>query len=408
LIIRGRIIDGTGSDPIEKGAVVVSSGRILEVGPEKDIEIPKSDTEVINASGKTIIPGLIDAHVHFCLNQGFEPLDSYAIGMSTLYGVENARRWINAGVTTVRDVGCKHRGVYALRQEIDLGRVAGPRMLIAGRIISQSGRTYIEKGGMSVPADGADEVRKIAREELGAGADWVKVYASGQGVGPKPRDPWDVWMTVEEISAACDEAHSKGKKAAAHAINAEAAMNCIKGGIDSIEHGLLLNDDVLEEMKKHNVYYVPTIFTYYIDGELPIERCYKFKPQDAWIQDRLRNKELPFHAHNVKRATEIGAKIVAGTDIPEPIEEGNIIRADAMAQELILMVKYGLTNMHALRTATQTAAEMLGLEQEIGTLEKGKAADLIILNGDPLTNMNVVLPENISLVMKEGRIIQRQ
>jgi imidazolonepropionase-like amidohydrolase len=410
-LIKGRVLDCTGSGPIEKGAVVVQKDQIKDVGRERDVMFP-AKAKVIDASGSTIIPGLIDCHAHFCMATGaadtsykddFPPLKSYDIGKSTLYGVENAKRWIMAGVTTSRDIGCKHRGIFALREEIEAGRILGPRLVLAGRIVFQSGR----RDSLGIQADGADEVRKVARQELGAGAEWIKVYASGAGTGNRPRDPWDIWMTYEEIYAACDEAHSKGMKAAAHAINAESAMRCIEAGIDSIEHGLLLNDDVLKAMKKNNVYYCPTIFTYYIDGEHALGEG-KFTEQEAWIKERLLKEELPMHKQNVRRAAEMGVNIVVGTDIPHPIEEGNLIRADATAQELMLLVKYGLTPMYALRAGTQIAAKMLGMEDRIGTLQKGKLADLVVVDGNPLENMSALLPGNIQLVMKGGKIYQQQ
>jgi len=394
IAIKGRIVDCTGADPIENGIVIISNDHIVEVGKEKDVKIP-SDSNVIDASGKTIIPGLIDCHTHFCsvatsMDDSVDlPPKSYDVCKSTLYGVENAKRWLNAGVTTVRDIGCKHRGIFALREEIEAGRILGPTLILGGRIITQSGRS----GSFGVAADGANEVRRAARQDLGAGAEWVKVYASGGGSASRLRDPWDVWMTTEEIAAACDEAHSKGMKAAAHAVNAESAMRCVKAGIDSIEHGVLLDDEVLEAMRKHNVYYCPTAYYYHIRGEHP--------SIPEWIRKRISTELLHVQRQCVKKASEIGVKLVAGTDMGAPSEEG-LSEPDALAQELMLRVKYGLSPMHVLMSSTRTAAEMLGVKDKVGTLEKGKLADVVVVEGDPLKSMEAVLPENVWLVMKKG------
>ena len=399
MIIKGGIIACDDNEPIEDGIIEISNGIISNIGWENEVD-PSSDA-IIDASGMTIIPGLIDCHVHFCRGYGYEPLDSNQIAESTLYGVEHARRYINAGITTVRDLGCKHHGIFALRREIEVGRLLGPRMIISGRIIYPSGM----KSGLGVNADGSSDVRKTAREELGAGADWVKVYVSGRGTGSRPRDPWDTWMTADEISSACEEAHTKGMRAAAHAINAESAMNCIEGGIDSIEHGLLLNDKSLNEMKRNNIFYVPTVYTFYRNATLGV-KLGLIKQEDAWIEDRLKNELLPSHRQNVRKASEMGVKIAAGTDIPNPKGDTDLIRSDSLARELRMMVDYGLSPMHALITATKSAAEMLGLLDKVGTLEKGKIADLLILNNDPLEDIQALLPKNVLLVMKEGKIIK--
>ncbi|MGA2785448.1 MAG: amidohydrolase family protein, partial [Candidatus Bathyarchaeia archaeon] len=259
MIIKGRIIDGTGAEPIDRGIVVVQGSRIEVVGSQGDVKVDASE-KVIDAGEKTILPGLVDSHVHFCMTEGLSPYETYGIAMSTIFGVENAKAWMRAGVTTVRDLGCAHHGIFALRDAIEKGTVVGPRIIAAGAILTESGRNV----SLGVAADGPDEFRKRAREQIGAGAQWIKIYASGQNHGRRRREPWEIWATVPEVTAACEEAHNKGLKAAAHCATAESALVCLEGSIDSIEHGLVLNDQVLRKMKEQNVYYVPTAYVHYL------------------------------------------------------------------------------------------------------------------------------------------------
>jgi imidazolonepropionase-like amidohydrolase len=403
VIIKGRIIDGTGAEPIDRGIVVVQGSRIEVVGSQGDVKVDASE-KVIDAGEKTILPGLVDSHVHFCMTEGLSPYETYGIAMSTIFGVENAKAWMRAGVTTVRDLGCAHHGIFALRDAIEKGTVVGPRIIAAGAILTESGRNV----SLGVAADGPDEFRKRAREQIGAGAQWIKIYASGQNHGRRRREPWEIWATVPEVTAACEEAHNKGLKAAAHCATAESALVCLEGSIDSIEHGLVLNDQVLRKMKEQNVYYVPTAYVHYLSGNFSTELGW-LGPEDAWLQERLR-MQVNEHERNVKRAAEIGVKIVAGTDFSgfyQNYNHTNILPPDLMANELQTLVKYGVDPMTVIRSATQVGAEMLGMEGTIGTIEKGKLADLAIFDGDPLSDMSALNPNKMWAVMKEGRILAK-
>jgi imidazolonepropionase-like amidohydrolase len=404
MIIKGRIIDGTGSEPIHHGVVAVERTHITAVGSEREAKV-NSDDQVFDAGNRTILPGLVDSHVHFCMTEGLSPYETYGISMSMISAVENANAWLNAGVTTVRDLGCAHRGIFALKDAIQKGTITGPRIIASGAIITQSGRSL----SLGVAADGPDEFRKRAREQIGAGAEWIKIYASGQNHGRRPREPWEVWATVPEVRAACEEAHNKGLRVAAHCATAESALVCLDGGVDSIEHGLVLNDDVLHKMKKQNVYYVPTAYIHYLSGNFSTKLGW-LGPEESWLQERLK-MQVTEHERNVKRAAEIGVKIAAGTDFSgfyQNYNHTNILPPDLMANELQTLTRYGVDPMAVIRSATQVGAEMLGMDSIIGTIERGKLADLAIFDGDPLSDINALNPNQVWAVIKEGRILVKK
>jgi imidazolonepropionase-like amidohydrolase len=393
-VIKGaRLIDGTGAAPLDRAVVVIEGKRISAVGPEREVAIPAGDTTVIDVAGRTVLPALTDAHGGIAgLTHAEQPygITEKNIAASILRGVANGRRCLNVGVTTVRVDTCGHHGIFALKEAFASGVVDGPRLIVPGRSICMTGGHSWDGGAHE--ADGADGVRKAAREELKAGADWVKLMVTG-GAGSPTERLEDNQMTFEEVKAGVEEAHKKGKFAFAHVSCAEGARNCIAAGIDSIEHGILLEEDVVREMKEKGIFLVPTLGVYH----RLVERGEKGEVPDYMYRKAL--QVVDRHAQSFRMALAAGVKIAAGTDSGSywyPMGESLLYELEIMNQE-------GMTPMDALISATSQEAELLRLEGELGTLEAGKLADILIVEGDPLASISEL--RNTWMVYKEGRIV---
>ncbi len=394
IVIKGaRLIDGTGRAPLERAAVVVEGDRIKAVGLEGQMNIPEGDATVIDVHGKTLLPGLMDLHAGIAsLTHAEQPygITQKNIAASILRGVANGRRCLDAGVTTVRVDLCGHHGIFALREAFASGVVDGPRLFVPGRAICMTGG-HAWDGGCH-EADGADEVRKAAREELKAGADWVKLMASG-GAGSPTERAEDDQMTLEELRAGVEEAHKKGKYAFAHVSCAECARNCIEAGVDSIEHGLMLEEDNVLQMKEKGLFLVPTLGVYH----RLVERGEKGLVPDYMYRKALQVVER--HARSFHMALEIGVKIAAGTD------SGGYWyhMGESLLYELEVMNQEGMSPMEVLISATSRAAECLRITGDLGTVEPGKLADLLIVDGDPLASISEI--RKTWMVFKEGRVV---
>lgn len=411
VVVRGlRLITGTGSDPVYDDAIVIEGERIVALGPERQITIPHGAT-TIDASGRTALPGLIDCHVHFNGRWGYDVLDmlqtSPSLGL--LYAVPNARATLEAGITTVRDAGLAPAGV---RLAIERGFFPGPRMLAAITILSQTGGHGDGTmpccadfsnivAGKAVPrdvplnlVDGVEAMRHKVREVLRAGADWIKLCTSG-GVLSANDSPESAQFTVEEIAVAVYEAAAQGKRCMAHAQSNRGIKNAVEAGVASIEHGIYLDDEAIAMMIERGVYLVPTLVAPQdvVDaaeanpGKLPSYAVEKAK------------QVIEAHRRSFRMAVEAGVKIAMGTDSGVGPHGGN-------ARELDLMARYGgMTPMQAIIASTRTAAELLGLAAETGTLAVGKRADIVVVEGDPLADLGVLAqPENIAMVIKGGAV----
>ncbi len=386
---NGNVIVGTG-EVIEKGAVVTHANTITFVGSAKRIRPSKKD-RVFDLSGKTILPGLIDAHVHFCLDGSADPMTSISrdsIPQLTLKAAHHARQTLEAGVTTVRDMGGRDYVDIAIRDGIESGLLQGPRMICSGRLVCMTGGHGWQFGR---EASGVDEVREAVREQLKMGVNFIKLIATG-GVMTKGVDPGATQFTLEELMAGVEEAKKAGRRTATHAQGTEGIKNSLWAGVNSIEHGFFLDDEAIELMLEMNAYLVPTLCAPYqiikggVKGGVP--RYAVEKSQSV----------MKSHFQSVRRAHKSKIPIAMGTDAGTPFNcHGENLR------EMELFVKTGFTPMEAIVATTKTASEVLGLEKKIGTLEKGKMADLIVADGDPLQDITLLQnKDKILAIMKEG------
>jgi imidazolonepropionase-like amidohydrolase len=377
VVIRGaKVIDGTEPLNARMADVHLSAGRIVAAAGQ--VEAPHG-ADVLDAQGLTIVPGLIDCHVHLVLDADASgTLDAREpVAAIALRAADNARRALAAGITTLRDLGgC--RGVeFALRDAIEQRRLNGPRLVVAGRIIAITSSVSDALPGMFCEADGVEALRIAARAQLKAGADVLKVMASGAVMG-RGQDPGAAHFEVDELAAVVREAAREGRRVAAHSHGVASTQNALAAGISSIEHGTFLADDppTLERMAEQGVVLVPTLsflrrmVDHAAEGDLP----------PFMLASALAAAER--HADAFRCAMELGVPLAFGTDSGSPYcFHGENLR------ELELWCDLGLAPARALAAATVDAARCLGLEDEIGTLEPGKAADLVIVDGDPLSDI---------------------
>ena len=411
VMLRGvRVVTGEDADPIEQGALVFEGERITFVGPERQLTPPRGAT-VIDADGMTLLPGLIDCHVHLNGRWGYDLLNALQTSPSLglLYAVPNARATLEAGVTTVRDAGMAPAGV---RQAIERGFFPGPRMLTAVVMLSQTGGhgdsfmpCCADLGHMvagkamlgDVPTnvvDGVDAMREKVREVLRAGADWIKLCTSG-GVLSAADSPESAQFTVEEIATAVYEAAAQGKRVMAHAQSNRGIKNAVEAGVASIEHGIYLDDEAIQMMRARGVYLVPTLV-----APLDVVEDAEANPGKlpAYAIEKARSV-IEAHQRSFRMAVEAGVKVAMGTDTGVGPHGGN-------ARELALMARHGgMSAMQAIIASTRSAAELLRLDQRTGTLAAGKLADLLVVNGDPLSDLgSLAQPERIAFVAKAGAV----
>jgi len=402
----GKLIDGTGNPPLKDAVVIFENSRIKAVGGE-DTKIP-SDAEVIDCSDKTIMPGLIDAHVHLAAIRSPEAQRNWPLArvktttpLITLHAACNARRMLESGFTSCRDMAgpCssdRNLEILALREAINLGIMAGPRLVVSGWVVRTGDEPdlwllltiprmpeYVDIP-VSRPVDGIQQIRKRIREQIKWGCDVIKIECS-------PR------ITTEELNAMSDEAHLWGKRFAVHAITAEETKKAIHANADTIEHGTILDDEAIEMMIKRGVFLVTTMTVY---SEKSQERYKAMGVGQSFIESLKVEGEA--YAKSVRKAHEAGVKIVGGTDCSR-----NLLHGDN-AIELELMVECGMSEMEAIVASTKTAAEAIGLN-ETGTLENGKLADIIVVDGDPLKDIKILQDrKKILVVIKDGNIQLRR
>ena len=393
-LTNARLIDGTGAAPREGSAVLVRDGRIEAVATAG--ADPPDDAVTIDLEGRTLMPGLVDAHAHVLAKlpepaEGAEPLlPGTAAHVVAAHLAEALRR----GVTTMRDVGSYGSVVVEARQAMRLGAFRGPRLLTCGRIISATspgGRFF---DGMYREADGADDVRRAAREQLRQGADFVKLMTTGAR-SVELEDPDPAQMTRTEIATAVEEAHRLGYRVAAHAEGLAGTELAIEEGVDTIEHGMYLNQrpDLLERMAEQGQVLVPTLSCFSgvagLDGGGDHAR-------DTWspLLVELARYNLEQADRTLTAARDAGVRIALGHDWT-PFYES--------ARELERLVHHGLSAMEALVAATATGASALGLGAELGPVQPGRIADLVVVDGDPLSDPGVLRRrERIWLVLQLG------
>ncbi|MCC6139221.1 MAG: amidohydrolase family protein [Nitrospira sp.] len=387
-----RLIDGTGY-AIERATILIRGSKIAATGSSRTMTIPKGVTK-IDGRGLTVIPGLIDCHVHLCL--GGEPdvvatVESDAPSMTLLKSARHARHTIESGFTTVRDVGSRDHSIFALKQAIDQGIVPGPRIVGAGLAICMIGG-HARFIGQEV--EGIEQVQRAVDAQLAAGAGVIKVIASG-GVLTPGTSPDQAQMTMDELTAAVATARRAQKKVAAHAHGASGMKNAIRAGVHSIEHATLLDDEAGELMKTHGVYMVPTLSAL---STTAAGRPGCGIPASALDKAKAMTKR---HRASFKKAHQSGLCIAMGTDAGTPFN----YHGDN-AQELERMVAFGMSPMEAMLASTAAAARLIGIDDTVGTLVRGRQADLVIVDGNPLKRIDYLRDRSrIMGVMQAGKFV---
>ena len=387
ILSGGAVIDGTGSEPVKGRAVVVEDGRIAGVVDEA--RAPRG--ERVDLAGQTLLPGLINCHVHLCLGaepDPVRPLREEPLAFTAIKALARARQTVEAGVTTVRDLGGREYAELAVRRAVQDGLFAGPRILAAGRVICMTGG---HGHWLAREADGPDDARKAVREQLKAGADVIKIIATG-GVMTPGVEPGSPQLTLEEMRAAIEEAAKAGRRTAAHAQGASGIRDAVLAGISSIEHGIYLTEEIIARMRQEGTYLVPTLIapTAIAAGGLA-----------AGIPDFMVRKAeavIPAHVASFQQALRSGVLIAAGADSGTPLNPHG-----SLVPELELMVKYGMTPLGAIRAATSAAADLLGLGATIGRIAPGYAADLIAVAANPAERIQAL--GDVRRVWLGGRLL---
>jgi len=413
VIEGGTLIDGTGKPPVQDSIVVVEGNAITGAGRKGQVKIPAAEgVEIFDARGRTVLPGLIDSHLHMKGNG--ESKDYYMIPLRTnsldraLKAVPNLRKTLEMGFTTIRDGGSGYSWMdVALRNAINRGDIVGPRYLATGYHLTVTGGhgyglppwfgKYAPPEQVGMFCDGPDEWRKAARLNIYNGTDNVKLVASrGFTTAGQSGDAGLVaaQASVEEMRAAVEEAHKMGKRCSAHANGPRAIVNAIEAGVDSIVHGFYLDEKCVEMLVKKNVVLEATTVCIKLlkdlgQGEMMDEAV--LKAAEYWER-----KEREF-----RMILDAGVTVSHSTDMGCPY-----LFHGENARELACMVELGMSPMAAIVSATQTAARTVGLGDKVGTIEAGKLADIIIVEGDPLKNIEILQSaENIKMVMKDGKTI---
>lgn len=374
----GKVIDGRAGRAVENAVILIEGSKIVSVGEESEVDVPRG-IEEIDCSRETVVPGFIDPHLHFALGPG-DTYEDQMRGSNSLHlvsGVVNARFTLESGVTTARDLGARDRVALDLREAARKGLILAPRLLVCGRPITMTGGHFYF---CNAEADGFDGVRKVTRQLLKEGVDFIKIMASGGGTVGTRRELAS--YTTEELQGAVNEAHRWESSVTAHCHATQAIANAIDAGVDVIEHCSFLEpgdngfrhefqEDLAREMVMKGIY---------IDNVL------------STSQYRL---EASFE--NFRRLIALGAKILPGTDGLRLYETAGL------ALYLELMVRGGMTPMEALVSATQRSAEAIGVGDLVGSIEAGKEADFVVVDGDPLQEIRVL--RSPKLVIQGGSFI---
>ncbi len=388
LVLSGaRIIDGTGAEPVRGRSVVVEKGIITAV--VEDARAPRGNG--VDLAGHTLLPGLINCHVHLCLGAEADPvrpLREEPVALTAIKALLRARETARAGVTTVRDLGGREYVEIAVRRAIQEGLIDGPRIVAAGRPVCMTGG---HGHWLGREADGPDDARKAVREQLKAGADVIKIIATG-GVMTPGVEPGSPQLPLDEMRAAIEEASRAGRRTAAHAMAATGISDAIAAGITSIEHGVFLTEEIVAHMRRDGTYLVPTLNA---PVAIAAGGLAAGIPQ---FMVRKSEQVVPAHVASFQLAHRAGVRIAAGADSGTPLNfHGSLL------PELTLMVKYGMTPLEAIRSATVTAADCLGLSEVTGRVAPGYAADLIAVAGDPAERIEALA--DLKLVLVNGRVL---
>ena len=401
----GTLIDGNGGEPVRNAVIVIEDGAIMAVN--SDGSIP-AGADVIDATGMTVMPGMIDCHVHLMSSppRGMEQRLATPFSLSVAEALKNAQTSLDHGFTTLRDAGGTPRGV---RLAIDKGIFPGPRLRIAVSAISQTGGhgdatmvngVRLRVANAELPenlVDGPEGARKTTREILRAGADQIKIMTSGGVLSPND-EPAATGMTPDEIAAVVYEAHAAHKTVMSHAQANQGILNAVLAGVESIEHGIYLDDRVIDEMLKRGTFLVATLI-----APVSVLRLAEENPGSMPDYGVRKSKEvLVAHQASFKYAVERGVRIAMGTDTGVGVHGTN-------AGELELMVAQGMSPMQAIVATTKTAAECCTIADKVGTIEPGKRADILAVLGDPLADISVLTRrESFQLIMRDGNAYKNE
>jgi imidazolonepropionase-like amidohydrolase len=395
----GRLLDGSGGAPLRDAVVLIENDRVKAVG--SGLAIP-AGAEVIDLSHATVLPGLIDCHTHVTSQSSnyYEDLFRRSAIDRAVVAHVYARRTLEAGFTTIRDVGSEEYIDVALRNAIERGDVIGPRMQVATMAIGATGghgdlngfSPYLHIGGFSGIADGVDEIRKLVRTEVKNGADLIKVLATA-GVLSEEGSVGAPQYSQEELNALVEEAHQWGRKVAAHAHGAEGIKRAARAGVSSIEHGGMIDEEGVRLLVEHGTFLVPDIYT---DEYILAEADHIGLPQKMVDKEKeLRKNQLT----NWKRAIAAGVKLAFGTD-------AGVYPHGQNAHQFHSLLALGLTPAQTIAMATTNAAELLGWSDRVGAIKPGYYADLIAVDGDPLTDVREL--ERVTFVMKGGVVYKQK
>ncbi len=397
-IKAGSVIDGKSDRALGATVVLIENDRIVAVGPGLPIPV---DATVIDLDGATLLPGLIDVHDHLTgspEDHGYRSL-AVSVPRAATHGVANAAKTLQAGFTSVRNVGASGYADVALRDAIDAGEVPGPRLLVSGPALGITGghcdnnllpyEYHRESDGV---ANGPWEARAKVREVVKYGADVIKICASG-GVLSKGDQPGTPQYTPEEMKAIAEEAHRLGRKVAAHAHGTQSIKEAIQAGIDSIEHASLIDDEGIRLAREHGTFLVMDIYN--------DDFILQMGPKVGMLPESIeKEKKLgQLQRDNFARAVKAGVRMAFGTD-------GGVYPHGDNAKQFAYMVQYGMTPMQAIQAATVNAAELIGWKDRVGTIEVGKYADLIAVSGNPLADIRAL--ETVGFVMKGGAVVKNQ
>ena len=397
-IVGGTVVDLEGKTPIENAVILVEGERITAIGEAGKVKIPDG-AEQIDTGGSWLIPGLMNMHVHLGLvlpgKMKAELYDESEAALA-LRMAANARESLQAGVTTIRLTGARAHADLALMRAINKGQADGPRIFSAGEALSITAG-HGSKKDQKTKYDGPDELLKAARTQISAGAKWIKIAISG-GIATDGGDLAAALMMPEEIHTVIDAAHRFGAKVTAHSGSPVATDIAIDAGLDCVEHGYFLDRPTLKKMKEHGTWLVPTI----VVSQPATAPFFERIGSPPWY---LKRRESAGKAHwkALQMAIEEGVNIALGTDqMPAEPNDGTT----ATAREAQYYVEAGMTPLQALRSATVETARMLEAEDEIGTLETGKYADIVAVDRDPTEDIKAL--RNILLVMKGGKVYRNK
>lgn len=387
LLHGGPIFTGL-SDNTQDGLAVLIEGDTIAAVDQSSVLLSAAtadtavETEVIDLNGRTLLPGMVDAHRHMIGLTDIK-VDADLIVTGAVEGVWVALNTLRSGITTVRDPGCKHMGVFTLKRLINEGFILGPHVYAAGP--NPTG-TAAPEGWRNVWVDGETQIRHAVRELKRSGVDWIKFVFSCQSRG----DLWsrtEKFLTFEELKAGVEEAHEYGYRVSGHIEGLEGAQMAVEAGFNAIEHGTVIDDALAQVMVRKGVFYVPTLYAFdtMSTQEEPL------KPAEQVAFDRRAAE----HKRSFQRALAAGVKIAVGTDMYRlpPVE--------VYVNEMRMLTKYGMSNAQALQAATVNGAALLGEEQVFGALASGLRADMIVVDGDPLQDLGALL--HVDLVIKSGQ-----